>query len=82
MKLNTITTTEHRLAKAWYVKYPLDAYALGPYRFDEPAKATEAIELALSAFGERPCEVWPTGDADGDVEEVEEYEIQLDVPKD
>ncbi len=77
MKLFTITETEYRVAKAWYVKYPLDAYALGPYRFEEAVKATEAIEIALEQFGERPCEVWPSGRS----EETEEYDIQLDIPK-
>jgi len=77
MKLQTITNNEYRLAKAWYVKYPLDAYALGPYRFEDPVPATEVIEMVLKQFGERPTEIWPNGT----VEEVEEYEIQLDVPK-
>jgi len=77
MKLVTVTDTEHRLAKAWYVKYPLDAYALGPYRFDNMVPATTAIEQALDQFGERPREVWP----DGETEEVDEYEIELDVPE-
>ena len=77
MKLQTIKSTEHRLAKAWYVKYPLDAYAMGPYRFNTPVLATKAIEIALEQFGERPNQVWP----DGKTEEVDEYEIELDEPE-
>ena len=73
MHLVTVKSTEHRLAKAWYVKYQLDAYALGPYRYSEPTPATTAIEQAEKGFGEKPAEVWP----DGKVVEVEEYEIEL-----
>jgi hypothetical protein len=67
------TFVEHRLARAWYVKYPLDAYALGPSRFDTPVSAGRAAEEARDAFGEFPYEVWPSGP----VEEVEEYEYQV-----
>jgi len=24
------------VSKAWYAKFPLDAYALGPFRFEKP----------------------------------------------
>ena len=78
MNLQTVVRAENRLARAWYVKYPLDAYALGPYRFDKPVPATVVISKALESFGERPQEVWPTGP----VEEVDEYEIELDMPLD
>jgi hypothetical protein len=75
MPLVTVKSTEHRAARAWYVKYPLDAYALGPYRFKEPVTADVVIEQARKQFGERPAEVWP----DGPCDEVDEYDIQLDV---
>jgi hypothetical protein len=75
MPLKTMTSTEHREACAWYVLYPLDAYAMGPYRYPEPVTADVVIEQALNQFGERPYEVWP----DGPCEEVEEYDIQLDI---
>ena len=74
MLLTTVSRTEHRLAEAWYVKYPLDTHALGPYRFEHVVSAIEAIAEAQSQFGERPAEVWP----DGPVTEVPEYNIQLD----
>jgi len=67
MKLTTITSTENRLARAWYVKYALDPFALGPYRFGEFVPATDAIEIASVQFGERPCAVWP----EGEIEEVD-----------
>jgi len=72
-----LTDTEHRLAKAWYVKYPSDAYALGPYRYDEMVPATQAIVQAVETFGEHPSEVWP----DGPTEECDEYDIQLMDPE-
>ena len=71
--MKTRTDTEYRQAEAWYVMYPLDAYALGPYRFDEPVTADVAIERATEQFGEPPASIWP----DGPVEEVPEYEIEL-----
>ena len=49
------------LAKAWYVKYPLDAYALGPLRFERPVDAKEAAMRAEELFGGPPTEVWPSG---------------------
>ena len=78
MELVTTTAQEHRLARAWYVKYPLDAYALGPYRFDKPTSAADVSEIAHKQFGERPREIWP----DGQCEEVEPYDYELDVPED
>jgi len=74
MRLVTVEDTEHRLARAWYVKYPLDFYAIGPYRYLDPVDANVPINQALEQFGERPSEVWP----DGKVEEVEEYDILFD----
>ena len=50
---------DDRLAKRWYVKYPLDCYALGPLHFNESVGADRAVEEAESLFGERPREVWP-----------------------
>jgi len=77
METVTVKQTEHRLAKAWYVKYPLDAYALGPYRYEEFASAEQAAEEAESQFGEKPTEVWP----EGEEIEVEEYTYEVDVPE-
>jgi hypothetical protein len=77
MQLVTVKQTEHRLATAWHVMYPLDAYALGPFRFREPVDANEAVEQAESQFGEKPKEVWP----DGNEIEVDEYEYEVSVPK-
>lgn len=65
--------TETRLAKAWYVKYPLDAYALGPYRYDKFVGADTVSDEALKQFGERPVEVWPTEAT----EETDEYEYEV-----
>lgn len=77
MQLVTIKQTDCRLAKAWYVKYPLDAYALGPYRYDEFVDANTAVESAEASFGEKPTEVWP----DGETQEVQEYEYEVSVPE-
>jgi hypothetical protein len=30
------------VSSAWYVKFPLDAYALGPLRFEKPISEREA----------------------------------------
>jgi hypothetical protein len=49
------------LAKAWYIRYGRDAYALGPYRFDEPVSADIVSEQAFEQFGEYPREIWPDG---------------------
>lgn len=68
-----VTCTEHRLARAWYIKYPVDAYALGPYRYDKPVSADVASYQALQQFGERPSAIWP----DGPTEEVGEYEYPV-----
>jgi len=50
-------------AREWYVQYPLDAYAMGPYEFDDYVGADEAAETAKKQFGEYPAEVWPEGDS-------------------
>lgn len=70
----TRTETDYRVALAWYVKYPLDAYAIGPYRFEDFVGADTAVAHAAEQFGEPPCEVWP----DGPVREVAEYEFEVD----
>ena len=71
--MKDVKATEDRLASAWYVLYPLDAYAIGPYRFKEPVCAETVVERAEEQFGEKPIELWPTGP----VEEVDEYEFTL-----
>ena len=77
MVLVTIKQTDTRLAKAWYVMYPLDAYALGPIRFDEFVSAVEAVEQAEATFGEKPKELWP----EGETQEVDEYNYEVSVPE-
>ena len=77
MKTVDVTETDTRLCKRWYIKYPLDAYALGPLEFAEPVSAEQAVEQAESQFGEKPREVWP----DGPTEETDEYEYTLTVPE-
>lgn len=32
---------ENTTSKAWYVKFPYDAYALGPFRFEKPVTEQE-----------------------------------------
>ena len=65
--------TDNRAARAWYVKYPLDAYALGPYRYNKPMTAADVAEEAKEQFGEYPGEIWPVGAT----EEVDEYEYAV-----
>jgi hypothetical protein len=64
---------EERIARAWYIKYPGDAYALGPLRFSDPVTAITAINRAIDIFGEPPVELWPQGE----VEEVPRYVVTL-----
>lgn len=71
--MGTRQETDNREAKAWYIKYPLDAYALGPYRYDRPKTAAEISELAFGQFGEYPSEIWP----EGATKEVDEYEYTV-----
>lgn len=78
--MKTVVVTEQGFcrARAWYVKYPLDAYALGPIRFDEAVTAETAVEEARLTRGARPQELWP----DGPVEATDEaYTYELDVPE-
>ena len=77
MELVAVKQTEYRLAKAWYVMYPLDAYALGPLRYRDFVTAEQAVEDAESQFGEKPKEVWP----EGEEIEVDEYEYEVSVPE-
>ena len=73
MARQTVRVTDNRLASAWYVHYPLDAYALGPLRFNEPVTAAAAADKAERLFCERPKEVWP----EGPTEETDEYEYEV-----
>jgi hypothetical protein len=77
MTLTTITATSTDSARAWYIKYPLDAYAMGPLRYHEFVTADVASDQALEQFGERPNQIWP----DGRTQEVPEYEYLIDVPE-
>ena len=48
----------------WYVKFPLDAYALGPLEFSEPVSEKEVREWARSLDKverlPRGFQCWPT----------------------
>ena len=50
-------------AKAWYVKFPLDAYALGPVRFNGPVGETDARQWMQEFEGVKRlpqgAECWP-----------------------
>jgi hypothetical protein len=46
MTAATEKQTDNRLAKAWYILYPLDAYAIGPYRYRQFVSAERAVEDA------------------------------------
>lgn len=52
--------------RAWYVKFPLDAYALGPMRFAKPVSEREARAEARKIDGvdrlPRGTALWPTDD--------------------
>jgi len=45
-------------AKKWYIKFPLDAYALGPVEFDKPVGEKEVREYARKFEG---CKRLPRG---------------------
>jgi len=56
-------------SNAWYVKFPLDCYALGPLRFPQPVTEREARAEARRfhhglQYQDRPLphgtQVWPT----------------------
>ncbi len=38
-------------SKAWYIKFPQDAYALGPVRFSEPKSEAEVRQWARAWEG-------------------------------
>lgn len=39
------------IGTAWYIKFPADAYALGPVRFKEPVSESIVREYARKHFG-------------------------------
>ena len=45
-------------AKRWYIKFPLDAYALGPVNFDKEVGEQEVREYARKLDG---CVILPQG---------------------
>jgi hypothetical protein len=53
-------------SKAWYIKFPGDAYALGPIRFNHEANETEVREYAKEWAGVKRLpkgfQCWPTDD--------------------
>lgn len=53
-------------SKAWYIKFPRDAYALGPVRFDHEATERDVREYAREFSGvtrlPNGFECWTTGD--------------------
>jgi len=55
-----------RMAKAWYIKFPLDAYALGPVRFEKPVDERRVRKYAREFSGykrlPRSFGCWPTDD--------------------
>jgi len=55
-----------RISKSWYVKFPRDIYALGPYRFEKPVgeKYVRAYVRKHMGYPRLPigCRVWPTND--------------------
>jgi len=77
MRLITETRIGSVAARAWWIKYPLDAYALGPYRYDEPVTADVASDQAKEQFGERPNQIW----SEGPTVDVDEYEYLVDEPE-
>ena len=77
MKLVDIEQKDDRIARAWYVMYPNDAYALGPYRYNSLVPASRAVEDAECGFGEKPRDVWP----EGEIEDVDEYSYTVSVPE-
>ena len=52
-------------AKRWYLKFPLDAYALGPVEFEKPVDEQEARKYARKFEGvtrlPRGFQCWPAG---------------------
>lgn len=54
------------MSKAWYIKFPCDAYALGPIRFDKEVDEKAVRKYARGWAGVRKLskgfECWPTND--------------------
>jgi hypothetical protein len=54
------------MSKAWYIKFPMDAYALGPVRFEKPVDEKQVREYARAFEGCKRLptgfECWPTSD--------------------
>lgn len=73
-----LTRHENRISFAWFVMYPNDAYAMGPYRYDEMVPANVPVEEAFDTFGAYPSQLWP----EGKTEEIAEYEYHITVPSD
>jgi len=46
------------MGKVWYIKFPADAYALGPIRFENPVGEKDVREYARSFTG---CSRLPKG---------------------
>jgi hypothetical protein len=53
-------------SKAWYIKFPADAYALGPVRFETKVDEAQVQAYARKFEGCKRLpegfECWPTGD--------------------
>lgn len=53
-------------SKAWYIKFPTDAYAMGPVRFSEPVDEQAARKYARRLEGvkrlPKTFECWATTD--------------------
>lgn len=51
-------------SKAWFIKFPLDPYALGPVRFEKPVTEAEAREWTRDWEKVRRLpngfQIWPT----------------------
>ena len=64
-------TKEVKEAKAWYIKFPLDVYAMGPIRFENPLNEKEVKEYARQFEGcsklPRGFQCWITNDKNGEL---------------
>jgi len=59
-QIEEVFSDPDREAMAWYVKYDMDAYALGPLRYDKPVTPDVVMGTAFAQFGEYPQAIWPT----------------------
>lgn len=54
------------MGKSWYIKFPADAYALGPVRFGASVREAQVREYARKFEGRarppRGFQCWPTSD--------------------